>query len=215
MTDQYTRLLEWRRAEAASRGLAKLPHDFYSTTRTYLGEARRVFESELRSNPSGKKGELARQTYQRASQVARDVVEARMTKVLSQAFQASVGGAKDLPNALPEERSLFDELLGRLRAHRQAVAPFLEPGAAGTEPAAEPAPPPPSPVPAAPGASAPAAPGTLLVRVLKDGRPIVVGGESVELRKEDLLSLPAETARLLIEAKVAEAVRPQEPPATT
>ncbi len=214
MTDQYTRLLEWRRAEASSRGLAKLPHDFYATTRTYLAEARRLFESELRANPSGKKGELARQTYQRAGQVARDVVEARMTKVLSLAFQASVGGAKDLPNALPEERSLFDGLLDRLRAHRQGVAPFLEPSAegAGTPALLADASPPaePAPLPSAPAAT----PATVLVRIVKDGRPVVVGGDTVELRKEDLLTLPAETARLLIDAKLAEPVRPKEPPAT-
>ena len=99
--DQYTLLLELRRSEGAARGLAKLPHDFYGTTSSYLAEVRRTFEVELRENPSGRKGELSRQTYQRASQVARDIIEARMTKLLSLSFQASVGGTKELPNSLP------------------------------------------------------------------------------------------------------------------
>ena len=41
-----------------------------------------------------------------------------------------------------------------------------------------------------------------------DGRPIEVGSETVDLRKEDLLSLPPDTAQLLVQAKVAEPVTP-------
>ena len=212
MPDHYTLLLDWRRAEGSARGLAKLPHDFVPSTQAYLAEARRVFETEVRENPSGKKGEVARQTYQRASQVARDIVEARMTKILSQAFQASVGGSRDLPNALPEERELFDALGRTLRAHRQAVAPYLDP----TGPT--PAPPVrgPSAVERPPAAEprAPAGPAAVVIRVLKDGRPVEVGGETIDLRKEDVLTLPAETARILIEAKVAEKVERAEPPPT-
>lgn len=211
MPDHYTLLLEWRRAEGSGRGLAKLPHDFIPGTQSYLSEARRVFESELRENPSGKKGEVARQTFQRASQIARDIVEARMSKVLSQAFQASVGGSRELPNALPEERTLFEELVRTLRAHRQSVAPYLE--SVGPAPTPAPSPPAAAPVARAPVAPASRAPesAVVVVRVLKDGRPVEVGGETIDLRKEDILSLPPETARILIEAKVAEKIERNEP----
>ncbi len=211
MPDHYSLLLDWRRAEGSARGLAKLPHDFVPATQAYLAEARRVFESELRENPSGKKGEVARQTYQRASQVARDIVEGRMTKILSQAFQASVGGARDLPNALPEERDLFEELTRTLRTHRQAVAPYLEPtGPSAPAPARAKMVETPSAPPAAPPATAPQ---PVLVRILKDGRPVEVSGETIDLRKEDILTLPPETAKILIEAKVAERIERPEPPA--
>ena len=102
VADQYTQLLEWRRLEASSRGLAKIPHDFYSATRRFLEETRRTFEAELRENPSGRKGDLARQTHQRAGQVARDIVEARVNKLLTAAFQASIGGGRELFYALRE-----------------------------------------------------------------------------------------------------------------
>lgn len=212
MPDHYSQLLDWRRAEGGARGLAKLPHDFVPATQAYLAEARRVFESELRENPSGKKGELARQSFQRGSQIARDIVEARMTKLLSLAFQASVGGSHDVPNALPQERELFDTLVGELRAHRRAVAPYLEP-----TPSA-PTPPTSAPAPAAPASAATPTrplPAVTVVRVLKDSRPVEVGGETLQLRKEDIVSLPPETARILIEAKVAEKVERPEPPRTT
>ena len=215
MPDQYTRLLEWRREEAAARGLHKLPLDFYTSTQSYLADTRTIFEAELRSNPAGKKGDLARQTYHRAAQIARDVVEARMMKLLTLAFQASVGSGREIPNALPEERTLYDQLVSTLRSHRQNVAPFLEP-ATGVAPAVlegaeRPVVPRPNPErsPAPPGRSG------VLVRILKSGRPIEVGGETVDLRKEDLLTLPAEAAKLLIEAKVAERVEPAAPPAAT
>jgi DNA replication initiation complex subunit (GINS family) len=201
LTDHYTRLLEWRRAEGSTRGLAKLPQDFYPATEAYLAEARRTFESELRSNPAGKKGELARQTYGRAAQIARDILEARMMKILNLAFQASVGGARELTNSLAEERELYDHLLATLRAHRGTVAPFLEP--------TSPAPPPTVAIPDAARTAAPTStppslpPGQVLVRILQDRPAIEVEGGTVALRKEDLVSLPAEVAKLLVLAKVA------------
>jgi DNA replication initiation complex subunit (GINS family) len=209
MPDQYTLLLELRRSEGAARGLAKLPHDFYGTTTAYLAEVRRTFEGELRENPSGRKGELARQTYQRASQVARDLIEARMTKILSLAFQASIGGGKEVANALPEERTLFDALTDTLHQHRNTVAPYLAPeGWSGPAAAAGAAAPAPTKAARPSTANEPDVPPTTYVRILQDSRPLALAGETIELRREDLLSLPEQTARILIEAKIAERVRP-------
>ncbi|MGI0071190.1 MAG: hypothetical protein ACRECT_03865 [Thermoplasmata archaeon] len=212
MPDHYTQLLEWRRNEAAVRGLSKLPHDFYRMTTAYLADVRRSYESDLRENPSGRKGEISRQTYQRASQIARDIVEARAQKVLTAAFQASVGGARDLPNALGEERGVFDALLATLLGHRRETAPYLEPLAPSPGPA--PAPPADAPraapelavaePPPAPPARAARAPAPLAyVRILKSGRPLEVGAETVDLSEDDILSLPADAAKLLVDAKVA------------
>jgi DNA replication initiation complex subunit (GINS family) len=190
--DQYTLLLELRRSEGAARGLAKLPHDFYRATTAYLAEVRRTFEGELRENPSGRKGELARQTYQRASQVARDLIEARMTKILSLAFQASIGGGKEVANALPEERTLFDALTDTLRDHRNAVAPYLAPeGWSASAVPATPAAPAPSKAGATSATPEPAVPPTTYVRILQDSRPLALAGETIELRREDLLSRPS------------------------
>jgi DNA replication initiation complex subunit (GINS family) len=215
MPDQYGQLLEWRRSENASRGgLAKLPHNFYSTTASYLSELRRSYEAELRENPSDRKGELARQTYQRASSLSRDIVEGRMAKLVGTALHASVGGPREIPNTLPEERELLDRLVSTLASHRHAVAPYLMPThpADPAEPTATPAPPEPvpratgapgsPPIRRAPGVSAP----LVYVRIVKDGRPITVGSETIELRKEDVLSLPGDTAQLLIDAQIAERV---------
>jgi DNA replication initiation complex subunit (GINS family) len=215
MPDHFSLLLEWRRNEAATRNLAKIPHDFYSNTTAYLADVRRSYEVDLRENPSGRKGEISRQTYQRAGQIARDIVEARTQKVLTFAFQTSIGGARELPNALPEEREIYDRILATLFDHRRTAAPYLE-----TPPA--PAPPAALPAPTAPPASAPTLPAgrtagpttparsaaPVFVRVLQDGRPIEVGADTIDLRKEDILSLPAETAQLLIQAKVAEPIEP-------
>ncbi|MGA9840405.1 MAG: hypothetical protein WBF81_09080 [Thermoplasmata archaeon] len=216
MPDHYTQLLEWRRNEAAVRGLSKLPHDFYRSTSLYLAEVRRSYESDLRENPSGRKGEISRQTYQRASQIARDIVEARAQKVLTAAFQASIGGTRELTNALGEERAMFDTVLTALVEHRRGSAPYLEAMAVpAPSPVVTPAPPPPTPPVVAPTESVPAAPPLratravpplTYVRVLKNGRPLSVGSETVDLREDDILSLPADSAKLLVDAKVAEPV---------
>jgi len=209
MADHFTQLLEWRRGELAVRGLAKIPAEFYSATSTYLAELRRSYESELRENPSGRKGEISRQTYQRAVQVARDIVEGRSQKVVHAAFQASIGGSRDLVNALPEERAMFDRVLATLLDFRRASAAYIEPvpgpasvsGAHPPEAAPPPSPPAPSAAPAVRARSA-----LVYVRVLKDSRPVQVGADTVDLKADDVISLPAETARLLVDAKVVEPV---------
>jgi DNA replication initiation complex subunit (GINS family) len=225
MPDQFTLLLEWRRNEAAGRGLAKLPPDYYTGTSGYLGELRRSYEADLRENPSSRKGEISRQTYQRASQVARDILEGRVQKILSLAFQASIGGARELPNALPEERRIFDELLRTLLEFRRSAAPFLEPmaavTAAGTPPATAPtaapaatkAPEPEalrSPKPVAPRGTSPLA----YVRIVAEGHTVEVGADTLDLRIDDIVSLPPATARLLVETKVAEPVTVARPSGT-
>ncbi|HYB77542.1 MAG TPA: hypothetical protein VEE83_02520 [Thermoplasmata archaeon] len=213
MPDHFTQLLEWRRNELAVRGLAKIPPEFYTSTTSYLSELRRSYESELRENPSGRKGEISRQTYQRAIQVARDVVEGRAQKLLNAAFQASIGGARDLPNSLPEERAMFDQVLGVLLEFRRTSSSYLEPtpGPVAASPLRPPEPPttiPPAPTPR-PVATPPTArsrPSLVYVRVLKDSRPLEVGSETIQLKADDILSLPPETARLLVDAKVVEPV---------
>jgi DNA replication initiation complex subunit (GINS family) len=213
MPDHFTQLLEWRRNELAVRGLAKLPPEFYTLTTTYLSELRRSYESELRENPSGRKGDISRQTYQRAIQVARDIVEGRVQKILNAAFQASIGGSRDVVNALPEERAMFDQLLGVLLDHRRSAAAYIEPAPPPSPPptarAPEASPPPATTPPLRPPAASPTTrgrPSLVYVRVLKDSRPIEVGSETIDLKADDILSLPPETARILVDAKVAEPV---------
>ncbi|HUJ78613.1 MAG TPA: hypothetical protein VLX64_06360, partial [Thermoplasmata archaeon] len=188
-------------------------------TTAYLTELRRSYEADLRENPSSRKGEISRQTYQRASQIARDILEARVQKILSLAFQASIGGAHELPNSLPEERSMFDDLLGALAEHRRKTAPYLEvvsaapaPPPAATPPTKAVAPPastPTPPVRAAPeraGPSTPAVAGSAWVRILKDGHTVAAGSDTLDLRADDLVSLPAAAAKVLVDTKVAEPV---------
>jgi len=210
MADHFTQLLEWRRGELAVRGLAKIPSEFYSATTAYLAELRRSYESELRENPSGRKGEISRQTYQRASQVARDIVEGRSQKVVNAAFQASIGGSRDLVNALAEERAMFEKMLAALLDFRRASASYIEPTPVPAPVTVPRAPetvlssPPPSVPPAGPAARS--RPTLVYVRVLKDARPVQVGPDTVDLKADDVISLPVETARLLVDAKVVEPV---------
>ncbi len=194
--------------------------DYYASTAQYLAELRRSYESDLRENPSSRKGEISRQTYQRATQVARDVLEGRMQKVLSLAFQASIGGSRELPNALAEEKVMFDQLLSTFQTLRRTAAPYLEPSSPPTAALSTPIPAVPlaparghEPAPQKTSRSSGAAPaprgvgGSLAyVRVVKDGRPIEVGPETVDIRNDDILSLPPDTAKILVDSKVAESI---------
>ncbi|MCI4346870.1 MAG: DNA replication complex GINS family protein [Thermoplasmata archaeon] len=218
MPDLYGKLLEWRRAEAGSRGLAKLPSDFHVLTRGYLADARKTFESELRENPGGRKGEVARQTHQRASQLARDIIESRMSKLLTSAFQATVGGSRELANALPEERDLFDRLVESMREFRRGSAPYLETAGPASSAHPEPAaggrpvvPAPGSETLSAAGLPVAESPPVAFVRIMQSSPPLELAGETIELRAEDILTLPPEVARILVEGRVAERIQAVDP----
>jgi DNA replication initiation complex subunit (GINS family) len=229
MADYYTRLLELRRAEGASQGLAKVPLDFYRQTSAYLADLKQTYEAELRENPSGRKGDVARQTHVRVLQIARYLVEARTRKILNAAFLATAGGARDLPNGLPEEKALFERVIEDLLRFRGSHAGYLEgirpapgsaaapersdgPSAPAPAPAAEPRPARTRSPPAAP-APRPAGTEVVFVRVLRGSPPLEFGGEKLELRPEDVLSVAPGLARILIEGGVAEKVLAQEPAA--
>ncbi len=214
MAETYTSLLEWRRNETTARTLAKLPADYYPSTARYLEELKRSYESELRENPSARKGEIARQTYLRAGQVARDILEARSQKILTLAFQASIGAARDLPNSLGEEKELFDRMLSVLLEYRRSSAPYLEP-AAPVRPAPAPAataaprvPPPPTAARAAPARAEGPSPPVQYVRIVApERRTVEAGRETIDLAPDDVLSLPSDVAKLLVDGKVAESLR--------
>ncbi len=108
---------------------------------------------------------------------------------------------------------MFDQLLGVLLEFRRTSSPYLEPSAGpAVTVATRPSEPPATPVPSAPTRSPAAAPATrarpslVYVRVLKDSRPVEVGSETIQLKADDILSLPPETARLLVDAKAVEPV---------
>jgi DNA replication initiation complex subunit (GINS family) len=208
-SDYYPRLLEQRRAEAATRGMAKMPPDFYVATQAFLGQLHQALEKELKENPTSKKVEFIRSQYQRAKAHARDVMDWRMGKIAALAVQAVAVGAEP-ENILPEERTLFDGLVRELGGFRNRTNPFLE--SIPVPPASKPPEHPSkhgSPKPESAGKAALHAKSSqVIVRILADGLPFVIGdGDTLELRKEDVAALPERVARILVEeAKRAEYV---------
>ncbi|HEV2449971.1 MAG TPA: hypothetical protein VGU43_06160, partial [Thermoplasmata archaeon] len=86
-------------------------------------------------------------------------------------------------------------------------APYLEGAASPPSNPAAAAPRPATPPPAVSAGPNPAElPPVSFVRVLQSSPPLELAGETIELRAEDLLSLPPEVARILVEGKVAERV---------
>ena len=144
--DYYNRLLEQRRAEYAAKGLSKVPPDFFTSTTRYVASLHEILERETRENPTSKKVEMTRTTYQRALASARDVLEARLGKISHLAVQhVNLGG--EPANLLPEERALYDALVRDLSGFRRTSAPFLEPASGSSAPS-------PAAPPAAPGGTA-------------------------------------------------------------
>ena len=190
--DRSAKLLQQRREErTSSYRLYKLGHDFYPGTREYLDELRTLLEKELKENPMSQKVDFTRGQYQRALTSATEVRNLRMTKIANLAALAATtgAGAEDL---LPEEKGLYETLLRELKNFGQQY----EFGTSRERPAEE--------APAATPAKAPVSRKEVVVRIVADGPqvPLETFGKT-QVHKEEIVSLPEDEAKVLIEAKRA------------
>ena len=222
--DYHNRLLRLRREEMQSRAPVALPPDFYEATRRFLGDLDALLAEELRRDPTSARSEMTRQTRAGVLSAVSALLEWRLEKIGRRSVHAAFQ-SEDWTNLLPEERALAEQLREQIASFAARFAPFLSPVPTTPSPPAG-APPAPSlkePVlPPRTGAASdgtasvpPSPPGReepsdlAVVRVLKDGAPVMAGPEdAVDLHAEDLITLPEAKAELLVRSGLAERIEP-------
>lgn len=156
----------------------ELPHDFYDRAHGYMDELRDEYEQAHARDPASKEVRILQDELFRAKEALNDLFDARAKRILSHAMSAA--SELDREDLTEEERRLFTQVREQVEATRTTV---LEGAKRGGE--------------------------YRVVRVLEDV-PSFTGQDLriYDVGREDIVSLPDETAQLLIDKGKAAAIQP-------
>lgn len=232
MVDAYSRLMEVRRAEQSSRGLARLPPDFFESVQREVATLTVSIRDEMARNTLSPKVDMLTRSLRNIQATSRDIVAARTAKILRE-VAASLDGAgatlnvAEPTNLLPSERATWTAILAEATRYQgmcSASPPLSPPPQAPLQPAPSPSPSPSSgPVPSAPLSQvqptpAPAVKPTRRIRVTKDCPPIDMGHRTLELGVGDEAEVPEDVAAILVQKSMAtyiSVIAPALPPSPT
>ena len=227
----YNRLIQVLQQERKGGPPVPLVADFHDRVRDYLEKLRASYDQERARDPSSMKALQLADQLQKARALQVDVINLRMRKLLLLAHQTLTGSAVETKAFTPEEKAVFQSLVGQLCAGRNRIVEGREAGA----PVGADAPGPLSPpvrcaAPEGPGVempqtrahetaaaaekTAPAPPlialdsnELVVVRVLEDVPDFAMGDRAgTSLRKKDVLALPKDLAHVLEQHKKAKPV---------
>lgn len=155
----------------------ELPQRFYEDARTYLQELREEYETAHARDPGSKEVRILQDELFRAREALNDLFDARAKRILSHAL--SPASELDTDDLTEEERNLFSSVREQVEAKRESV---LEGARRGGD--------------------------YQTVRVV-EGMPSFTGADLriYDVSPEDVVSLPEETAQLLIEKGKASPIR--------
>ena len=192
------------RTECGSKSLSGIRKDFYSAARSLSESARRDYEDALRKDPGSIASEGNNERRKRIQTLFRNIVDIRMEKISSLALRGAMGGDNQIDHLTGEEREFYSAMVEVSKKHRSVLDPQspkvkptslnVEPGPKNQEPIIVK-----EPViekrcePAAKDAG-----DTVTVRILED-LPVFSGPDrDYDLKKEDVIRMPAVMANALI-----------------
>lgn len=166
----YETLRDTHERERRGNKLTGLPSGFYDRAQDYLDQLRAEYEAAHEEDPGSTEVRLLQDEYQSARDSLVAVYDLRVRKVLQMAHTASKGGTVDADPLSPQEVDLYEDLLERLEAAREAVLKGARKGEK-----------------------------RILVRITEDLPPVTGADLRVYLLKgEDVVSLPEDTAEVLL-----------------
>ena len=124
MTINYEELRKIELSEKKSAQLYKLPQDFYIDASNYLKQLQLSYDSLKQSigdEGAARKLSMLGDQISNARESARSIYEMREKKMVTLAISASRGVALDLGALNPEERKVYDRILGVMREARDEL----------------------------------------------------------------------------------------------
>jgi DNA replication initiation complex subunit (GINS family) len=190
----YKTLRRIQQAEQTASGLTKIDVNFYRDVAAYVKNLEQSIETE--KNPQ--KLKLFSDEISNTKKIISSIYELREKKIVHTALSTVRSGTPDLKNLLEVEKRLFDSLVEQIRSSRQEVFEGHKENPSPTSLPSQPT----EPSPAREPNTNP------VVRVIED-TPEFVGTDekTYTLRKEDVLSLPNETAGPLLKKGVVKQVK--------
>ncbi|MDD1668946.1 MAG: hypothetical protein LUO97_04005 [Methanomicrobiales archaeon] len=188
--------------ERESGRLSEVPPTLYDGIRGHLASLQDLVYGE--SDPLSDKAQTLIEEVKAVREIVRDIFRIRSRKILSLALvqvEAEATEREELKKMLPQEREMFDGIVRELERGKAALSgqvPRAVPG--GEVPAA-------GEIPGGPGIAEPPrqpAEAMVLVRIISDMEPFMgVDGRVYQLKAEDMVTLPAKNAGVLIDRNMA------------
>ena len=190
----YKTLRRIQQAEQTASGLTKIDATFYRDVAAYV----KTIEQSIETEKNPQKLKLFSDEISNTKKIISNIYELREKKIVHSALSTVRSGTPDLKNFLEVEKRLFDALVEQIRSSRQEV---FEGHTEHPPPTSLPS----QPVEPSPGREPNTNP---VVRVVED-TPEFFGTDekTYTLRKEDVLSLPNETAGPLLKKGVVKQVK--------
>jgi DNA replication initiation complex subunit (GINS family) len=190
----YKTLRRIQQAEQTVSGLTKIDATFYRDVAAYV----KTLEQSIETEKNPQKLKLFSDEISNTKKIISSIYELREKKIVHTALSTVRSGTPDLKNLLDVEKKLFDSLVEQICVSRQEVFESHKEHPPTTNPPSQPE-----------GASPAREPNTNpVVRVVED-TPEFIGTDekTYALRKEDVLSLPKETAGPLLKKGVVKQVK--------
>ncbi|MCD6512756.1 MAG: DNA replication complex GINS family protein [Thermoplasmata archaeon] len=174
----YSKLRNIEQNEKSSAKLTNIGADFYQQAGMYIQELEEKIEEERVKNPSSRKITLLSDELRNARRILNNIFERREKKIVLNALMAARGGEKSMENLTREEKIFYDRLVELLEENRRNIFEVKKKD-------------------------------VVVIRILKNIPQFVDSNmRKYTLKKEDIISLPSDVARILIERKAAEKIEP-------
>ncbi len=173
----YSKLRNIEQREKASSFLTDIGPDFYKQAIQHIKELEERVEEEKIKNPASKKLVLLADELRNTKRVWENIFERREKKIVLAALSAVRGGKAIPENLTREEKVFYEALVSLLKEHRKRIFESQEKE-------------------------------FVIVRITKD-IPQFVGSDmkKYSLKKEDVISLPPDVAKVLLARGAAEAIK--------
>jgi DNA replication factor GINS len=190
------------RTERRSRPLIDIRKDFYAAAADLSSSARRDYEDALKKDPGSISSEGTNERRKKILLHIRNIIDIRMEKIASLALLGAMGGDNPIDHLTPEERGYYSAVLDISKKHRS----MAETGRTRARPTAlnvDGDPKKADPIVVEPvKRTAPlqdtAGQDVMTVRILED-LPVFSGPDrDYDLKKEDVVKMPAGMANALI-----------------
>jgi DNA replication initiation complex subunit (GINS family) len=173
----YEELRDIQQKEKKSPYLSELRPDFYESLLARIKELEKECTQEEARDQSSPKLILLRDELKNTHQLLEDIYGSRESKIIKLAMSALRGGSAETKQMLPKELELFEQIKALLANTKVKILTKEEEGSAPQPSTKE----------------------IVIVRITKD-LPSFVGTDlqTYNLKREDVVTLPKETAEILI-----------------
>ncbi|HHH77995.1 MAG TPA: hypothetical protein ENL18_02130 [Thermoplasmatales archaeon] len=208
----YAKLRSLERMERQSPELTNIGNDFYRSAFEYIKELEKRFDEEMEKNPSSKKVSLISDELRNTRRIWESIFERREKKVVQAALSAARGGSHTPKSLTEQEKIFYGELLEILRKNREMIFGgqtrnikkeesdgINNDENKGDEEDKQ------KDINAVNGGGSN---GNKILRILKDVPPFVGADmKKYSLKKEDIITMPDDTANILLKRGAAEEVK--------